>query len=101
MTRKTTKAKNISGEAQCQICKNKTFLVTHHIRGRDVPNPNHFSNLANICDCCHRSIHMGKIIIEGWFMTTAGLELFWHEKTQESFTGEKITPHIIKPGDVS
>jgi len=101
MTRKATKEKNISGEALCQICCKKHFLVTHHIRGRDIHDPNHSSNLADICPNCHQNVHMGKVIIEGWFMTTNGLELFWHENTEESFTGENIIPHIIKRDRIS
>jgi hypothetical protein len=86
---------NASGEKPCEICSSKTFLQIHHINGRDIINPNHSSNLANICPNCHNEIHNGKIIIEGWFMTTEGKKLFWHYFNEEGFTGTESTPPLI------
>jgi len=79
----------------CEICKGEHFLSTHHIQGRDVPNCNHSSNLVDICDNCHREIHMGEIIIEGWFQTTGGKELIWYNKNEKSLTGESAKVHIF------
>ena len=92
---KSRKNANISGISKCQICNTQTFLVTHHLNGRNIPDANHPSNLADLCDSCHRSVHMGAIIIEGWFTTTDGLQLLWHKKDEEGITGNDIVPHII------
>jgi hypothetical protein len=96
MKKKIRKQINISGKAKCPICCRQEILVEHHIEGRKIPNANHPSNLANICDNCHRKIHLGKIIIEGWFQTTAGKELFWHEANEDSFTGRNAQTYIEK-----
>ena len=95
MSRKRKKAINRTGKLECPICKCQTILCEHHLRGRKIPNPNHPSNLAYICSNCHREIHEGIIIIEGWFTTTSGKELVWHYKNQESLTGCEIKTHII------
>ena len=93
--KKIQKKINRSGKATCPICNNHEILSEHHLEGRDIPQPNHPSNIANLCSNCHRKIHEGIIIIEGWFNTTNGLELLWHSKKEESFTGKKTTPYII------
>ena len=95
MSRKKKKALNRSGKLVCPICNQKHILVEHHISGRKIPNANAKSNLVDICDCCHRKIHEGIVIIEGWFMTTSGLELFWHKKDENNFTGGDSDTHII------
>ena len=95
-TQKKRKVVNRSGKAPCQICKEPHILHTHHIEGRDVPNANHPSNLVDICANCHNDIHWGNIIVERWVMTSNGLELFWHKKGEESFSGDVAVPHIIK-----
>jgi hypothetical protein len=96
MKSKSRKSKNKSGEMPCEICKNTTFLQSHHIQGRKIPNCNHWSNLVDICPSCHFETHHGKIIIEKWVTTTQGKELIWHYKDEESFTGEDSKTHIIK-----
>lgn len=95
------KKANRSGTFHCAICKNKSILVTHHIKGRNIKNANHPSNLVNICDNCHRKIHEGKIIIEGWFMTTSGMTLLWHCEKEESFSGNNQETYIIEVRTVS
>jgi len=86
---------NKSSTQTCPICKRPERLVEHHIHGRGIPNPNHESNLANICSNCHERVHGGRIIIESWIMTTSGLELIWHKEDDESFTGNDAKPHIV------
>lgn len=93
---KARKLKNISGNHPCAICGRVDFLQAHHIRGRDIPNANHKSNLTDICSCCHTSIHMGKIVVEGYVMTENGYILAWHNKNETSLTGDDATPHMIK-----
>lgn len=95
MNRKQRKARNRTGKMTCPICLEKHILREHHLRGRKIPNPNHPSNLLYCCANCHDEIHEGKIIIEGWFNTTSGKEIFWHYANQESLTGSHIKTHII------
>jgi len=95
MKKKHRKIANRTGKQKCPICSTQQILVEHHIEGRDIPNPNHSSNLAYICDNDHRKIHMGLIIIEGWFKTTDGLELFWHNSDDDSFTGKDAETYIM------
>ena len=93
--KKTRKIINRSGQRECPICNQKEILVEHHIKGKNIPNANHLSNLAYICDNCHRKIHEGIIILEKYVQTTSGLELFWHKNGTESMTGENARPYLI------
>jgi len=95
-TQKSRRISNQSGKNLCQVCNEPHILQTHHILGRDIPNPNHPSNLVDICANCHGYIHWGKIIIERWVMTSSGKKLMWYKEGEESFTGDKAVPHIIK-----
>lgn len=79
----------------CNVCKEKKYLVEHHINGRDIPDPHHKSNLVAVCQDCHYEIHLGNIIIESWVMTSSGYTLMWHKKGDESFTGSDSIPHLI------
>lgn len=91
----TIKNRNRSGKGYCDICKNQEILQVHHINGRDVPNPNHPSNLCNICPNCHSRTHYGFIIIERWIRSTNGLKLLWHKKEETGLTGEDSKPPIL------
>lgn len=90
---KARKAKNASGNAHCDICNRKSFLETHHIRGRKIPNPNHPSNLVDICFQCHGEIHYGKIILEKWVNSTHGRTLLWHYAEEDSITNDDAAVH--------
>ena len=94
-TKKSRREANISGRMPCEICERKTFLHTHHIEGRDIPNADNPSNLVDICPTCHNETHMGYIVLEGWFTTTGGKELIWHTKEDDSMSGTDIIPYII------
>lgn len=91
----TRKIVNRSGTRECDVCKNRQILIEHHLTGRDIPNPNHPSNLVSICSNCHRLTHEGLIIIEKWIMSTAGHKLLWHKKGETSFSGQDSTPYLI------
>jgi len=95
LSKKKTKQINRTGKRNCPICNKQTILVEHHLRGRKIPNSEHPSNLSYICSNCHQEIHEGFIIIEGWFMTTKGRELFWHKKEDQGFTEEEAVTYII------
>lgn len=95
ITLKKRKEINRSGTEFCEICKTQNILIIHHINGRKIHHANKPFNLVNICDCCHRRVHMGEIIIENWFMTSVGRKLIWHHKGENSLTDEKANVHII------
>ena len=95
MKRETRKIINRKGLYPCDICKKGNILHSHHINGREIPNANHPSNIANVCPNCHSNIHYGYIIVEKWVMTSNGHELFWHKKGEESITGENSTPKLV------
>lgn len=95
MNRIKKKIINNTGNALCDVCHNPNLLVEHHIRGRNIPNPNHKSNLCYICSNCHFEIHKGKKIIEGWLTTTSGPELIWHFKNEESLTNDDAIVHLF------
>ena len=87
---KTRKKMNRSGKSICPICKNEEFLEEHHLEGRDKDYSNKTFNKANICSNCHTRIHELDIVVEGWFMTSEGLQLLWHKQGDDSFTGKEI-----------
>lgn len=95
ISREKRKTINRSAKWPCEICKKSEFLVDHHINGRAISNYNHSSNRCNICSNCHKSVHEGLIVIEGWFMTTSGLTLLWHSVNKSSFSGRDSRPYII------
>ena len=92
---KTQKLKNKTGKEKCEICQNQDILEMHHIRGRNIPKPNHPSNLCNICASCHNKLHYDMIIIEGWISTTDGKVLLWHKKGVEGLTGDDAKPNLL------
>ena len=93
--KKIRKEMNRSGTQVCPICNEKHILVEHHINGRDIPNPHHPSNIANICSNCHTRVHHGIIVIEQWATTTLGKELLWHYEHDISFSGQNAKPYIM------
>lgn len=68
---------------QCEICKSKDQLNTHHIifqkqfkSENKIPfNKNINHNLVVLCEKCHHSIHNNKIIIYGYVETSNGVIL--------------------------
>ncbi len=87
MRRKNRRKLNYSGIAECEICGAAEILVQHHIRGREIQNADHYSNLANICSNCHTKVHHGIVVIENRHATTTGYILVWHYYKDKSITG--------------
>jgi len=81
-----------SGHAVCPISNYQGPLVEHHINGRDVKDAEGEWNRVWVSPNVHDMIHMGKVIIEGWFTTTSGRELIWRHSEEESITGEDSKP---------
>lgn len=80
---------------KCDICGELSYLDKHHIQSKSKCGTNEKYNLIRICPNCHRLIHVGDIIVEGKFMTTSGIVLFWHKKDQESITNFKPDCFIL------
>jgi len=93
--KKIRKVINSSGKACCDLCDDVNFLEEHHIEGRNIPNPNHSSNVCNLCPNCHDKIHRGVLVIERWMTTTNGRKLIWHSKEETSISGQDAKPYII------
>jgi len=77
----------------CDICNN--ILVEpdkHHIWSKSLGGPNALWNICNICPNCHKKVHLGKLIIEGWFKSTKGRVLIWRSRGEESITNIKEHP---------
>ena len=70
---------------QCEICKSKNKLETHHIvwqKDFDSENinkdkiflqKNNASNLVVLCSLCHDKVDRNEIIINGWKETSNGI----------------------------
>ena len=99
MSIKNRKKINASGKYPCDICKNIEFLESHHINGRKIKNYNKPWNIANICPSCHYKVHLGQIIISGWFDTTNGKELIFNKINESKIVDSESTPHIIKTSE--
>ena len=85
-----------SGEMRCPVCDVRAMLVEHHIHGRDIPGKNRKWNRCFVCPNCHDMIHAGKIILEGWSMTSHGKDLIWREKGEEEVTLREASPKLYK-----
>ena len=64
---------------QCDVCNEIINIDNHHIQSVCYGGPNIKWNKCKLCPNCHRNVHAGLIIIEGWFATTAskGRSLIW------------------------
>lgn len=97
MSKKNLHKLMTSGNEKCPIDKEYCGpLIRHHINGRDAPNWDADWNVVYISPNTHQLIHEGRIIVEGWFMTTDGRELIWHWKDEKSITGRESSPPLIE-----
>ena len=73
----------------CCICNEYTKLDNHHIQSICYNGPNIDWNRCKLCPNCHRRVHIGRIVIEGWFISTnkSGRTLVWRRSFEESITG--------------
>ena len=92
MVKKLVRKANRSGTKQCPVCEKEVPLVEHHLRGREIPRWNENWNIAWICATCHDLIHLGEVIIEGWFKLDGIRTLVWRKKGEEPKIGEGIIP---------
>jgi len=80
----------------CEIC-NLDFPAKekHHIHSRSLGGTEDKSNKCFLCPNCHTLVHIGDIIIEGRFSSTAGPILIWRKKGEPSITGLPDPPVFI------
>jgi len=83
--------------ASCSICGEVIKLDKHHIWSLSLGGPNKLWNVCYICPNCHRKIHTGNLIVEGWFFTLAGRTLLYRNKNEVSVSGKKDYPVWIYP----
>jgi DNA mismatch repair protein MutS len=76
----------------CKLCGAKAQEV-HHIKPQELADlagyigaihKNHRANLIAICEKCHNAIHAGKIKVDGFRQTTAGIQLITHAVASSS-----------------
>lgn len=81
---------------KCNICNSLNFIDEHHITSRSKDGTNDKWNIAKLCSNCHRRVHEGSIIIEGFFLTTSGRKLIWRESKDGTITNNQPSVHLIK-----
>jgi uncharacterized protein YlaI len=80
-------------QKNCDICNTKSVrLDAHHIWSTALNGPDIEWNKCYICPNCHRKVHQGNIIIEGWFHSTKGRILVHRQKNDEPIAIEKDWP---------
>ncbi len=72
---------------KCEICNILAYCDKHHIHSLSKGGRNTPGNKCRLCPNCHRTVHIGKIIIEGRFTTSKGVIPVWRNKGEESITG--------------
>ena len=88
-------SKNLS---KCPICYKNIKLDKHHIRSKTFGGTDNKGNLCYICPNCHRKVHTGILILEGWWESiTNGKILVFRKKGEESVTGIRDIPVWIYP----
>ena len=77
MNKSLVRKMNSSRLDRCKICDRQGILETHHISGRDIEGWDSSWNRCNLCSNCHTDVGAGLIQIDGWRMTSDGLQLQW------------------------
>lgn len=78
-------------KVNCEICGYavKSALHAHHMVPVSRPgSTNHPNNLIVLCANCHNEVHAGDKIIEGRFLTSSGVRVFWRLRDQEPLVAE-------------
>lgn len=101
--------------SKCNICGNETEEV-HHIKEQHLANSdgmidnfhkNNLFNLVQLCHNCHHEVHHGNLQIDGYVMTSNGIELQHHfienkkEINEEKSNEIEIEEPIKEPNNES
>lgn len=81
----------------CNICFTEMKLDKHHIWSTSYGGPNKSWNRCKLCPNCHKKVHYGKLIIEGWFTTSKGERLVYRKENEPSVTDIIAYPVWIYP----
>ena len=77
----------------CEICKELSYIDSHHIQSSSKNGNNKKYNKCNLCPNCHRLVHIGEIVLEGRFFTSSckinETELIWRRNIEKSITKNK------------
>jgi 5-methylcytosine-specific restriction endonuclease McrA len=87
-TTMATKAMLVKAKGKrCQRCGNEHKLTIHHIKPVSEGGTNDLSNMALLCDTCHKKVH-------GVFRKTSNRErmISRNLKVCEAMIGHKLTP---------
>ena len=75
---------------RCDICNEFIKLDRHHIQSLCYGGLDIEWNRCGLCPNCHRKVHSGDIVIEGWYRTThSNLTLIYRDINEGSITGVK------------
>lgn len=72
---------------KCEICGMNDARHYHHIQSKSKGGNNKQENLCGVCPNCHDEVHRGIVVLEGKFLTTAGMKVIWHKKGETPITG--------------
>ena len=81
--------------SNCEICNIKILCDVHHIQSKSKGGKNLKNNKCILCPNCHRLVHIGNIILEGRFKSTAGDILVWRKKEDDPITDHLPNVYII------
>lgn len=91
---------------KCQICESTESLEIDHMQEQFLADENgflpdgrhksHISNLCTLCKSCHLKKTLGKIIINGYKMTTNGQILDWEQLSEKVTTKAKAKAKAIQ-----
>jgi hypothetical protein len=71
----------------CEVCNDNTVkLDKHHIVSKSLGGSNQKCNIANLCPTCHRKVHTSILVLEGWYLSTTGYVLLYHDKNTKPIT---------------
>lgn len=86
---------------KCEICASEKSLETHHILEQatakngfvdDSIHINRASNLAVLCDFCHKEHHAGRLVIQGWKDTSQGRTLVFYKNSTPVKVAKQVNP---------
>lgn len=105
--KKTSKYNSDIELDECYFCKKKDNLECHHINWqKDFKNKLHIDkphihknkvyNLLVVCNKCHDKIDRDEIIVDGYVMTSNGIELEYEIKEKSKSKSKKYDDKMIK-----
>ncbi len=71
----------------CRFCGEKEYSVLdeHHIQMQSLGGPDTEHNRMIVCANCHRKIHAGLIVVDGWYFTSSGWKIHCWVDSEERY----------------